>query len=97
MVTPTAATDPLLVARKLKVRADRNGEAHARLQRHDFFTLTLLAPHFASARYDKPDFFDRSMSDGERSSSSLQLEMRHAARSQREQDSNVRAIGAQRP
>lgn len=64
---------------ELKMRAQRNGEAHAGRQGDDFLPPALAAPHLAVARHDKSDFLDRAVCDGAGGFSGGQFEVRHAA------------------
>jgi hypothetical protein len=75
------------------VRADWNGEADARLQDHCFLARSLLAPHFAEARYNVPDLFDGAMDYRLRDLACAELEMGHAPAWQAQENANVGPVG----
>src|SRR5213594_2000813 len=61
---------------ELKACPDRNRDACARIDGHDFLCVVRLAPHLAAARDEVPDLFDRPMCNGDRGLTRSKLEMR---------------------
>jgi len=74
------------------VRTNRNADAHAEFDRHDFLVLVQLSPHLSMAFEEEPDFLHRSMRYGFGCHTRRKFKMGDAPTTELEEKANVRSI-----
>src|SRR6516164_1131236 len=80
------------VRAELEMRARGKGYAGAGAQGHRLLPVALAPPHLAVAVQDVPDLVDEVVRHGPGDPARSQLEMRHRALAELEQDPHVRAV-----